>query len=124
MAPDRIDQRHQGCRRAAHPVRQRRYVEVNAFALVDVALTMEQQVQTVLGEQDMGEELGPCTSARNRVRGGRWLGDRFAGPADELLAHVLDHFPLARNELQHLGHVFADLRNRLSPQHGQLAGTG
>ena len=67
MAPDRIDQRHQGCRRGAHPVRQRRYVEVNAFALVDVALTMERQVQAVLGEQDMGQQLGPCTSARNRV---------------------------------------------------------
>src|SRR6185312_5777934 len=45
----------------------------------------------------------------NRMRGGRRLGDRFAGPADELLAHVLDHLPLARNELQRLGHVFADL---------------
>jgi hypothetical protein len=40
--------------------------------------------------------------------GGR-LTDRFAGPAGELLTHVLDHFPPARNELQRLGHVPADL---------------
>src|SRR6516162_392969 len=57
----------------------------------------------------MSEHLGPCTSSRDRVRWRRRLGDRFAGPADELLAHVLDHFPLARNELQRLDHVLADL---------------
>src|ERR1700733_6135019 len=39
---------------------------------------------------------------------GQRLGDRFAGSADELLAHVLDHLPLAGDELQHLGHVLAD----------------
>lgn len=107
--PDRIDQRHQGCRGGTYPVRERRYVEIDAFTLVDVALTMKRQVQAVLGEQDMGQQLGPCTPARNRMRGSRRLGDRFAGPADELLAHVLDHLPLARNELQRLGHVLANL---------------
>lgn len=35
------------------------------------------------------------------------VGDRFVGPANELLAHVLDHLPLARNYLQHL-RVLAD----------------
>jgi hypothetical protein len=109
MAPDRLDQRHQGCRGGAHPVRERRYIEVDAFALVDGALTIKRQVQAVLGEQDMGQELGSATSARHRARGGRRFGDHFAGPADELLARVLDHFPLARNELQHLGHVLPDL---------------
>src|SRR3984893_4357198 len=39
----------------------------------------------------------------------RRLRDRLAGPAGELLAHMLDHLPLARNELQRLGHVLADL---------------
>src|SRR5580692_9393127 len=43
------------------------------------------------------------------MRGGRRLGDRFADPADELLANVLDHLPLAWNELQRLGHVLANL---------------
>lgn len=84
-------------------------IEVDAFTLVDVALTMERQVQAVLGKQNMGQQFGPCTPARNRMRGGRRLGDRFAGPADELLAQVLDHLPLARNELQRLGHVLAKL---------------
>ena len=41
MAPDRVNQRHQGCGGAAHPICQRRDIEVDAFTLVDVALTIE-----------------------------------------------------------------------------------
>ena len=55
------------------------------------------------------EQRGTYTPARDRM-GGRWrLGDRFAGSAGELLADVLDHLPLPRNELQCLGHVLTDL---------------
>src|SRR6185312_17027522 len=67
---------------APNPVRERRDIEVDTFAPVNVALTMERQVQAVLGEQDMGQQLRSRASTRNRVRGCRWLGDRFAGPAD------------------------------------------
>lgn len=49
------------------------------------------------------------------MRESRRLGDRSTGPASELLAHVLDHFPLARNELQHLGYVLADLAQPVVP---------
>jgi hypothetical protein len=56
----------------------------------------------------MGEQFWTGAPARDRVRGSRRLGDRFAGPAGELLTQVLDHFPLARNKLQRLGHVLAD----------------
>ena len=51
----------------------------------------------------------------------RRLRDRFAGTAGELLAHVLDHFPLTWDELQRLGHVLADLEV-VPPQHGDAAG--
>ena len=124
MRPDRLDQRHQRCRRRADPVGQRRDIEFDAFARIDGALTIERQMQAVFGEQDMGEQRGPGTSARDRVRWRRRLGDRLAGPAGELLAHVLDHFPLARNELQRLGHVLADLAQVVPPQHGQTEGAG
>ena len=96
MALDRIDQWHQGCRGGTHPVCEGRDIEVDAFAMIDLALTVEWQVQAILGEQDMGQQPGSRTSTRNRVRGGRRLADRFAGPADELLTDVLDHLPLAR----------------------------
>jgi hypothetical protein len=45
---------------------------------------------------------GPADLALHDRARGRRLGDRFAGPADELLAHVPDHLPPARNELQRL----------------------
>ena len=40
----------------------------------------------------------------------RRLRDLLAAAAGELLAHRLDHLPLARNDLQRLGYVLADLR--------------
>src|SRR5882724_928499 len=66
-------------------------------------------MQAILGEQNVGEQVGACASACDRMRWGWWLCDRLAGPAGELLAHMLDHLPLPRDELQHLGHVLADL---------------
>ena len=80
-----------GRRGCAHPIRQGRDIEVDAFAFIDVALAIERQVQAILGEQDMSEQLGTCAPARDRMGGRRRLGDRFASPAGELLAHVLDY---------------------------------
>src|SRR5580700_3435498 len=109
MGPDRLDQRHQRCRTGPHPVGERRDVEIDAFARVDVALAMERQMQAILGKQQMGEQPWPPTPTRDRVRGRRRLRDLLARPARELLAHVLDHLPLARDELQRLGHILAEL---------------
>src|SRR3954451_24686058 len=109
MCPDRIDQWHQGYRRRPDAVGKRRHVKLDAFPRIGVALAVQRQVQAVFGEQDMAEELGACTPARDRMRRRRRLRDRLAGAARELLTHVLDHFPLPRNEFQRLGHVLADL---------------
>jgi hypothetical protein len=43
------------------------------------------------------------------MEGCRRLADLLARPAGKLLADVLDHFPLARNDLERLGDVFAEL---------------
>ena len=51
MAPDRVDQSHQGYRGGTYPVRERRYVEVDAFTLVDVALTMKRQCKPYLANR-------------------------------------------------------------------------
>jgi hypothetical protein len=37
------------------------------------------------------------------------LRDGLAGPAGELLAHMRDHLPVARHQLQRLGYILADL---------------
>ena len=109
VGADRLDQRHQGRRRCAHPVGQRRDVELDALAGIGRALAGERQMQAVLGEQHMRQQARPGAAARDRVRRRRRLGDRLAAPARELLAHVLDHLPLARHQLQRLGHVLAQL---------------
>jgi hypothetical protein len=49
-----------------------------------------------------------------KPRGVAWngrgrLSDRFAIAARELLAHSLDHLPLARDDLQCLGDILAEL---------------
>ena len=36
----------------------------------------------------------------------------LSGSAGELLAHMLNHLPLAWNELQRLGYILADLLQR------------
>jgi hypothetical protein len=109
MGADRLDERHQRCRRRAHPIGKRRDVEIDALARIGDALPVEQQMQAVLGEQDMREQMRPGTATCDRMRGRRRLGDRLAGAAGELLPHVLDHLPLPGNEFQRLGHVLADL---------------
>jgi hypothetical protein len=114
VSPQHLVERHQRCRCRAHPVGQGRHIEFDAFPRIHGALAVERNMQAVLGEQDMGEQLWPGAPARDRMRRRRRLRDRLAGPAGELLAHVLDHLPLARNELQHLGHVLADLAQRLA----------
>ena len=39
-----------------HPIGERRDVELNALARVDLALTVERQMQPVLREQDVGQQ--------------------------------------------------------------------
>jgi hypothetical protein len=67
ITPASTHQRHQRGRRGADPVGQRRHVEINAFPRIDGALTIERQMQAILGEQDVGEQLRPGPAARDRV---------------------------------------------------------
>jgi len=76
--------RRQRRRRRVCPVGERRYVEIDAFPRIDGALTVERQMQSVLGEQDVGEELRAHPPTGDRVRRRR-LADCFAGSARELL---------------------------------------
>jgi transposase len=66
----------------------------------------------------------PGPSARCRMEGRRWLRDRLAVSAGELLAHRLDHLPLARNLLQRLGDVLAHLDDAVGTAAGAARGGG
>jgi len=109
MCPDQQQQWHQRRGRSADPVSQRRDVELDALAGIDRALAVERQMQPVFGEQDMRQKSGAGAPTRDRMRRRRRLGDRLAGPAGELLAHMCDHLPLARDQLQRLGDILAEL---------------
>jgi hypothetical protein len=61
-------------------------------------------------EQDHGKKRRPDEAARGDMERRRRLRDRLAFSAREALPDGLDHFPLARDDLQRLGDVFAELR--------------
>jgi hypothetical protein len=60
---------------APTPSASRRHVEIDAFPGVDRALTMERQMQAILGKQHMGEQLRYRPPARPPARDGAggWL---------------------------------------------------
>ena len=64
----------------------------------------------ILLEDDHRQQVGACPTPGRRMKRRRRLADLLATPAGELLAHRLDDLPPARDRLQRLGHVLADLR--------------
>lgn len=57
-------------------------------------------------EHNPSQQVGSSKTAWRHMEG---LRDRLTFPAWELLAHRLDHFPLARDHLQGLGNILAQL---------------
>jgi hypothetical protein len=58
----------------------------------------------------MARKLGPAQPRGTTWNGAGGCADLLAVPARELLAHRLDDLPRARDHLQRLGHVLAELR--------------
>src|SRR6516225_1247898 len=109
MGLDETVERYRGKHPGADLVGQRRDTEVDALALEALALAVQRNVLSELVEQDRRQQLWPNEAARRRVERRRRLRDRLAVPAGELLAHRLDHLPLARDYLQRLGDILAQL---------------
>lgn len=109
----RLNQRMQRLqRRGTSPdlVGQCRQAEVDALAGIALALPVQRLMLAELLEQDHCQEVWSGKAARRHMEGCRRLGDLLAFAARELLAYSLDHLPLARDHLQRLGDVFAQLR--------------
>ena len=85
-------------------------LEIDAFAGIALALPVQRLMLAELLEQDHRQQVRAGKAARRHMEGRRRLRDRLALPARELLAHRLDHLPLARDHLQRLGDVLAELR--------------
>jgi hypothetical protein len=88
---------------------QGRDVEVDAFAGIAFALPVQRLMLAILAVKDHRQQARPDMAAWNRVERRRRLGDLLARPAAELLAHGLDHLPLARHHLQGFGDRLAEL---------------
>ena len=63
----------------------------------------------VLLQEYHSQKAWPRKAAGQNVEGRRRLADLLVGPARKLLADVLDHFPLPRNDIGRLGDIFAKL---------------
>ncbi len=90
---------------------QGRQAQINAFTSKALGLPVQGLVLTILLKDKHGDQAWPGPSTRDRMEGGWRLADLLAGPAGELLAHGLDHFPLTGDHLQRFGDVFAHLND-------------
>ena len=97
--------------RAARPnlIGQRGETQRHALARVALGLAVERLMLAVLLEQDHRQQAGSRPASGHYMERRGRLADALAVAARELLAHVLDHLPLAGNDLQGLGHVLAQL---------------
>ena len=93
----------------ANLVGQRRQRQIDPLAFEARALPVERGVHAELVEQDRRQQRRADQAARRGVERRGRLADLLAVPTGELLAHRLDQFEPARDFLQRLGHVFADL---------------
>ena len=109
VAADQLAERAQRGGTGADVIGQGRDVEVDALAGIGFALPVERLMLAELGVKDHRQQARPDMAARNDVERRRRLGDLLAGPAAELLAHGLDHLPLARHHLQGFRDRLAEL---------------
>lgn len=75
-------------------------------------------------EQDHRQKVRSGKATRRHMEGCRRLRDLLARPARELFAHRLDDLPLARDHLQRLGDIFAQLRQFLRSAARTIFGGG
>src|SRR5690606_28549254 len=101
-------QRHTGM---ADQIGESGQAEINTLACNALALAVQRLMLAIFVEGHHGDQAGPGPATRDDMEW-RWrLANLLAGPAGELLAHRLDHLPLAGNDLQRLGDILAHLHD-------------
>lgn len=110
MPPDQLIKWPKRCRHSAHVIGHGRERDLHSFAGILLALPVQRLVVGILLHQDHRQQARPGITPRDRMERCRWLGDRLASPAAELLSNVLGHEPLPGDHIQCPGNVLADLR--------------
>src|SRR5205085_5874005 len=104
-----FEERRQRRTAATHLIGQGRQAEGYALPGVAFSLAIERLMLPELLEQDHRQKAGTGPAPGQHMEWRRRLADLLAIAAGELLADVLDHLPLPRNDLQRLGDVLAQL---------------
>ncbi len=108
MAPDRISQWLQQCRRFANPVGEGRAVEINAVAIEYLGLTIERKVIRVLRDQHMGQQAWAWPAALDRARWQGRLADRLAARTSHPRPDKAVHHEAAGKVFQLFGDVLTE----------------
>jgi hypothetical protein len=122
MTTDRLRQRFQQRRRLADPAGQDRAVQIDAFALEDLALPVERQVIAVLGDQHTGEQAGTRAPPLDRARRQGRLADGLAAGAGQARPHDPVHHEPTRHVVQLFGDILAQRLEPTAARATSLAG--
>lgn len=98
----------------SHSIRQRRTIELNALAGVNLRLPIERQVIGIFGDQHLGDGgLGRQSALDQPSRGWRLYDSILAGPAGVFGALGHENPELRRDQVQPLASVLTDPATRL-----------
>ena len=86
-----------------------RHRQLDPLARILLALPVQRLMVGVFLHQHHRQQARAGKAARDRVERRRRLRDRLAGPATELLPHMLGHEPLPGDDVERLGDILADL---------------
>jgi hypothetical protein len=107
---DQLIERHQHRGAGADMIGHGRQRDLDPLARILLALAVERLMVGVFFNEDHGQQARPGKTPCDHMEG-RWrLADLLAGPAAELLPHMLGHKPLPRHHIQGLGDILAELR--------------
>ncbi|MBB4367110.1 hypothetical protein GGD65_008186 [Bradyrhizobium sp. CIR18] len=118
MTLDQLEERHDGEGPVADLVGQRRQRQVDPLGLKAHTLAVERDMHAELVEQDRRQQLRTDEAARRGIERCWRLADLLAIAAGELFPHRLDQLEPARDLLQRLGHILAQLRQARSAAAG------
>lgn len=122
MGLDEIEERLNGGAGIANLVGKRLGGQINPLASEAAALAVKRLMLGELVEDDGGEQVGTEEATWRCMEGCGRLADAAAVPAGKLFPHGLDHLEAARDLLQRLSDILAELRQAFAA--AVIAGTG